>query len=217
MNGTGGEGKVAVETGSSAGVGAGVGARVGAGIDYSLFLDCVHCGLCTAACPTYLETGNENDGPRGRIYLMRGVVDGRVELTSRVRRHLDLCLDCRSCETACPSGVQYGRLIEPFRVDMQKSERPGWFQRLVLYGLFPYPGRLRWALAPARLMQRLGLDRVLDWTGLPGLLPGPLGRMYRLLPRLGPRGGRLPEVFPAEGRRRARVGLFSGCVGEAMF
>jgi len=213
MNGTGGEGKVAVETGSSAGVGP----RVGAGIDYSLFLDCVHCGLCTAACPTYLETGNENDGPRGRIYLMRGVVDGRVELTSRVRRHLDLCLDCRSCETACPSGVQYGRLIEPFRVDMQKSERPGWFQRLVLYGLFPYPGRLRWALAPARLMQRLGLDRVLDWTGLPGLLPGPLGRMYRLLPRLGPRGGRLPEVFPAEGRRRARVGLFSGCVGEAMF
>ena len=217
MNGTGGEGKVAVETGSSAGVGPRVGARVGAGIDYSLFLDCVHCGLCTAACPTYLETGNENDGPRGRIYLMRGVVDGRVELTSRVRRHLDLCLDCRSCETACPSGVQYGRLIEPFRVDMQKSERPGWFQRLVLYGLFPYPGRLRWALAPARLMQRLGLDRVLDWTGLPGLLPGPLGRMYRLLPRLGPRGGRLPEVFPAEGRRRARVGLFSGCVGEAMF
>ena len=215
MSGTGGggEGTAAVGTVSSAGVDA----RVGAGIDYSLFLDCVHCGLCTAACPTYLETGNENDGPRGRIYLMRGVVDGRVELTSKVRRHLDLCLDCRSCETACPSGVQYGRLIEPFRVDMQKSERTGWFQRLVLYGLFPYPGRLRWALAPARLMQRLGLDRVLDWTGLPRLLPGPLGRMYRLLPRLGPRGGRLPEVFPAEGQRRARVGLFSGCVGEAMF
>ena len=79
--------------------------RPGAEIDYEHFLSCVHCGLCTAACPTYLETGNENDSPRGRIYLMRGVTDGRLELTGTVRRHLDLCLDCRSCETACPSGT----------------------------------------------------------------------------------------------------------------
>ncbi|MEE3284215.1 MAG: 4Fe-4S dicluster domain-containing protein, partial [Planctomycetota bacterium] len=189
----------------------------GASIDYGRFLDCVHCGLCTAACPTYLETGNENDSPRGRIYLMRGVVDGRLELTPAVRGHLDLCLDCRSCETACPSGVQYGRLIEPFRVDMQKTERPGWFQRLVLYGLFPFPGRLRLALVPARLMQLVGLDRVIDWVGLHKLLPGPLGRMYRLLPRLAAQAPALPTVLPAEGEKRARVGLFSGCVGEAMF
>src|SRR6516162_10854821 len=79
-------------------------APVGADIDYEKFLDCVHCGLCTAACPTYLETGDENNGPRGRIYLMRSVVDGRLELGPRVEEHLDLCLDCRSCETACPSG-----------------------------------------------------------------------------------------------------------------
>src|SRR5579872_4592404 len=97
-------------------------ARVGADIDYGRFLDCVHCGLCTSACPTYLETGNENDSPRGRIYLMRAVTDGRLELDATVKRHLDLCLDCRSCETACPSGVQYGRLIEPFRVEMQQHE-----------------------------------------------------------------------------------------------
>src|SRR3954471_13100901 len=90
-------------------------ARPGAAIDYQHFLDCVHCGLCTAACPTYVVTGNENDSPRGRIYLMRGVTDGRLELSSEVRRHLELCLDCRACETACPSGVQYGKLIEPFR------------------------------------------------------------------------------------------------------
>src|ERR1700733_5349034 len=94
--------------------------RIGADIDYGRFLDCVHCGLCTAACPTYLETGNENDSPRGRIYLMRAVTDGRLELTDTVKGHLDLCLDCRSCETACPSGVQYGRLIEPFRIEMQQ-------------------------------------------------------------------------------------------------
>src|SRR5579862_1520054 len=99
--------------------------RVGTDINYDRFLDCVHCGLCTAACPTYLETGNENDSPRGRIYLMRAVTDGRLELSDSVKRHLDLCLDCRSCETACPSGVQYGRLIEPFRVDMRRADELG--------------------------------------------------------------------------------------------
>src|SRR6058998_3901598 len=93
---------------------------VGSQIDYRYFMSCVHCGLCTSACPTYLETGNENDSPRGRIYLMRNVVDGQLSLTDAVKSHLDLCLDCRACETACPSGVQYGRLIEPFRVEMRQ-------------------------------------------------------------------------------------------------
>src|SRR5579872_263767 len=121
---------------------------LGANIEYDRFLDCVHCGLCTSACPTYLETGNENDSPRGRIYLMRAVTDGRIELTETVKRHLDLCLDCRSCETACPSGVQYGRLIEPFRVGMRRAEGTeggapaSWFERWILYGLFPYPRRM---------------------------------------------------------------------------
>jgi glycolate oxidase iron-sulfur subunit len=180
---------------------------VGAGIEYERFLDCVHCGLCTSACPTYLETGNENDGPRGRIYLMRGVVDGRVELTDTVRRHLDLCLDCRACETACPSGVQYGRLIEPFRVEMQQRKlaeqggRPGWFQRWILHGLFPYAGRLRWALAPARWAQRSGLDWLATKLGLVRLLPQPLRRMHGLLPRLKSPPPELPEVLPAYGSR----------------
>ncbi|MGH7138120.1 MAG: 4Fe-4S dicluster domain-containing protein, partial [Pirellulales bacterium] len=127
----------------------------GSGIEYELFLDCVHCGLCTASCPTFVETGNENDSPRGRIYLMRAVTDGRLELTGDVRRHLELCLDCRACETACPSGVQYGKLIEPFRVAMEqtgeeRAKSADWFHRWILFGLFPYPNRMRWALAPAR-------------------------------------------------------------------
>src|SRR6476619_7398909 len=109
--------------------------RHGAGIDYELFLDCVHCGLCTSACPTYVELGTEMDSPRGRIYLMRGVVDGRLELDDEVRRHIDLCLDCRACESACPSGVQYGKLIEPFRIDLQKQQKVDagqlpWWQRM---------------------------------------------------------------------------------------
>src|SRR5437868_2887004 len=115
----------------------------GAALDYELLLDCVHCGLCTSACPTYVETGDENESPRGRIYLMRGVSDGKLELNDRVRHHLELCLDCRACETACPSGVQYGKLIEPFRIAMDSARgeavRDNWFRRHILFGLFPYP------------------------------------------------------------------------------
>ncbi|MCA8999761.1 MAG: (Fe-S)-binding protein [Planctomycetaceae bacterium] len=188
-------------------------------IPYERFLDCVHCGLCTSACPTYLETGNENDSPRGRIYLMRAVTDERIELTPAVSRHLDLCLDCRSCETACPSGVQYGRLIEPFRVSMRQSSgnNQDWFHRWILYGLFPYPRRLRWALGPAKLMQLLKLDRLIESTGLIKLLPQRLQRMQRLLPPLKPREPDLPEFLPAIGEKRATVALFTGCVAEAMF
>ena len=199
-------------------------ATLGSGVDYSKFLDCVHCGLCISACPTYLETGNENDSPRGRIYLMRAVTDGRLQMSDTVARHLDLCLDCRSCETACPSGVQYGRLIEPFRVDMRKQEQTdagrepgGWFQRWILYGLFPYPGRMRVALWPARLAQMLRLDRLLEWSGLLRLLPEKLREMHSLLPSLKARGPSLPELLPAIGDRRARVALFTGCVADAMF
>src|SRR5262249_15418524 len=174
-------------------------------IDYELMLDCVHCGLSTSACPTYVETGLEADSPRGRIYLMRGVIDGRVPLDDVVKGHLDLCLNCRACETACPSGVQYGKLIEPFRLHMvrtgeQKQQLP-WLLRQILEFVFPYPRREKWAMLPARIMQRLGLDRLLE-----PLLPKPLRAMQGMLPRLKPHYGRLPELLPAEGPRRARVG-----------
>lgn len=195
--------------------------RQGAGIDYELFLDCVHCGLCTSACPTYVELGTEMDSPRGRIYLMRAVTDGRLDLNADVRRHLDLCLDCRACESACPSGVQYGKLIEPFRLHMQKTlpdaSTLSPFQRFILYHLFPYAGRNRLALAPARLLQWTGFDRLLEKSGLLKLLPRQLRQMQDMLPRLKRHHGRLPEVLPAEGTRRARVALFTGCVADALF
>lgn len=190
-------------------------------VNYRLYQDCVHCGLCTASCPTYIETRNENDSPRGRIYLMRAVADGRLGFSPEVREHLDLCLDCRACESACPSGVQYGKIIEPFKVALQRTapaaERTSLLQRLILHHLFPHPGRVRAALAPARLLQKLG---VLDWAeraGLTRLLPPTLQRMQAMLPKLTSGSGSLPEVLPPVGPKRARVALFLGCVGDAMY
>jgi glycolate oxidase iron-sulfur subunit len=172
-----------------------------------------------------VETGNENDSPRGRIYLMRAVRDGRLDLSRDVRRHLELCLDCRACETACPSGVQYGKLIEPFRVGMEQADGAGvgksktddWFHRYILFGLFPYPDKLRQSLRPARIAQSLGLDRLLISTGLWRLLPPRLGRLVTMLPPLEKPLPSLPDFLEAKGRRRARVALFTGCVGDALF
>jgi glycolate oxidase iron-sulfur subunit len=198
------------------------GSNPAAGIDYRLFLQCVHCGLCTSSCPTFTEVGDENDGPRGRIQLMRLVADGRGGLTDRMRRHLELCLDCRSCETVCPSGVKYGQLIEPFRLAMEEADqrtekRFDWFRELVLFRLFPYADRLRRLLAPVRFFQRVGLYRAAERMGLFSLMPGRWGRLLPLLPPPVRPGPRLPKFLPAVGRRRSRVAFFVGCVADAMF
>ncbi len=153
---------------------------------------------------------------------MRAVTDGRIELGPTTIRHLELCLDCRSCETACPSGVQYGRLIEPFRVAMQqdangKPIKKDWFQRWILYGLFPYPNRLRLSLLPVKLMQWTRLDRFFEAIGLMKLMPRRLRRMHALLPSPIQDAPRLPESLPAIGTKRAKVALFTGCVADAMF
>jgi glycolate oxidase iron-sulfur subunit len=152
---------------------------------------------------------------------MRAVADGRLEMGPGVREHLELCLDCRACESACPSGVQYGRMIEPFKIAMQTSAAPGektsLLQRLILHHVFPYPNRVKLALAPARLLQRIG---ALDWAermGLTRLLPPTLRRMQAMLPRLSRSAERLPAVLPPIGPKRARVALFLGCVSDAMF
>lgn len=192
-------------------------------LDYELLLDCVHCGLCTASCPTYVETSNEADSPRGRIYLMRQVIDGLLPLGNDVKQHLDLCLNCRACETACPSGVQYGRLIEPFREHMAALE-PGRsiqtlnaLQRFMLFKVFPYRWANRLSLAPARLMQWTGLDWLVKKTGAERLLPRSLRSMKEMLPDLKPHYGQLPEVLEPEGKKRARVALFLGCVADALY
>jgi len=147
-------------------------------VDYELLFDCVHCGLCLESCPTYVITRAEMDSPRGRIYVMKALAEGRLELDRDAVRHLDLCLECRGCETACPSGVQYGRLIEHARGYIERNWRRGVAERLrnrIIGAVFPYPGRLRVALAPVRFVERMGLRRLLhrlspasvrDWLDL---------------------------------------------------
>ena len=195
---------------------------IGSVIDYELFLDCVHCGLCTSACPTYLELGTEMDSPRGRIYLMRNVVDQKLPLDRHVQRHLDLCLDCRACESACPSGVQYHQLLEPFRAAMQQRRSaadqplPAW-QRWLLFHVMTHPNRVRWAMLPVRMMQSLGLDRLLEWSGLSRLIPKRLQQMQAMLPALPMRHRPLPSFLPAIGPRRAKVAFLTGCVNESLF
>ena len=193
-------------------------------VDSDLFYQCVHCGLCTSTCPTFTELGDENDGPRGRIQLMRMVAEDRCELSDRMRRHLELCLDCRACETACPSGVQYGRLIEPFRVTVEEDriartpeKRVDLFREVVLYRLFPYADRMRLLLTPVRLMQQMGLWSIFERMGLLKLVPGRMKHMVELLPPPTRSGPRLPRFLPAVGRKRARVAFFVGCVADVMF
>src|SRR5437764_14115944 len=175
-------------------------------LDHDKALACIHCGLCLSSCPTYVETGNENDSPRGRIYLMRAVADGRLAMSPDVRNHLELCLDCRACESACPSGVKYGKLIEPFKIAIQKDAPPearaSLLQRLILHHLFPYTGRVKAALAPARLLQKLGMLDLAERTGLTRVLPPTLRRMAAMLPRLSGSRTKLPEVLPPIGPRR---------------
>ncbi len=134
-------------------------------VDYNLLLDCVHCGLCLEACPTYVLTRAEMDSPRGRIYLMKALADRTLELDADAVRHLDLCLECRGCETACPSGVHYGKLIEQTRVYVEHNYRRGIVERTrnwAINTIFPYPSRLRLLLAPLRLADRLGLRSLME-------------------------------------------------------
>lgn len=187
------------------------------------FFDCVHCGLCLGQCPTYSELGNENDSPRGRIYLMRKLVDGRLEPSPRVLKHLALCLDCRACESACPSGVHYGLLIESMRnrlIEQGMVPPKRWSDKLLekfMFDYFPYPEKLgRW-LVLARMGQAIGLNAFLHSSGLVKLLPPTLAKMESMLPPHIETAGALPVHAKPAGAARARVAIFRGCISEAIF
>jgi len=181
-------------------------------------LDCVHCGLCLPVCPTYLETGRESSSPRGRIYLMRAVAEGRLPLDAGVAEEAYLCLGCRACETACPSGVRFGRLVEGTRAAVEQAGlRSGFAKRVETFALrkvVPKPRRLHALVDLLALVQRLRLDRLAR-----PLLPRALRELSALAPRVPSRRSRraLPELVPAQGERRGRVGLFIGCVMPEFF
>ena len=178
---------------------------------------CVHCGICLPQCPTYRVLGEEMDSPRGRVYLMRAVAEKRLDVTEGFRRHLDLCLGCRACETACPAGVPFGALLETSRAEIERRGRP-WRERLIaslIYGVFPHPARLRALLAAGRLYRRSGLQGLIRRTGVLASVPR-LAAMERLLPEESARVA-LPEVVPARGRQRGRVALLTGCVQRYLY
>ena len=176
---------------------------------------CVHCGLCLNACPTYVETGLETESPRGRIALMKAVFEGRAGVEAGVVEHWDLCIQCRACEAACPSGVPYGRLIEQAQAQMRPRRRglPGRFIAWLAYGhLLPSPGRMRAIAGLLRLYQRTGLRALVRATRVLRLV-GPLAEAEASLPDLSQPAFRASgQVFPARGAVRHRVGLLSGCV-----
>lgn len=183
-----------------------------------LIKDCVHCGFCLPSCPTYVLWGEEMDSPRGRIHLMKSGLEGEP-LSASMVGHFDACLGCMACVTACPSGVRYGTLIADTRAQVQRRyERP--FQerllREAIFWLFPYPKRLRALRGPLALYRRSGLDRLLRRSGLLDRLPPTLRVMESLTPTV-TRRRPLPERVRALGRRRAVVGMLTGCVQDAFF
>jgi glycolate oxidase iron-sulfur subunit len=175
--------------------------------DRTLVDACVHCGFCLPTCPTYGPLWQEEmDSPRGRIYLMAGLIDGSIPLSDTVARHFDRCLGCMACVTACPSGVQYDRLIEDTRAYVEEHHARGLGERLLrgaIFAVFPYPRRMRAALALAPLGRALPL-------------PGRLGALTELAPPW--RSAEAPAALtPAQGAKRGRVGLLTGCVQSVVF
>ncbi|MGE0846090.1 MAG: glycolate oxidase subunit GlcF [Flavobacteriaceae bacterium] len=170
---------------------------------------CVHCGFCTATCPTYLLLGDENDSPRGRIYLIKDMLENSRPASRDIVTHIDRCLSCLSCMSTCPSGVHYMHLVDHARSHIEKTySRPLWdrVMRGVLAWTLPYPGRFRLALAGAFFARPFaGLLK-----GLPGT--GRVAAMLSLAPAsVPPRAGEGPGVFSAEGARKARVAMLTGC------
>ena len=186
--------------------------------DAALIGDCVHCGFCLPTCPTYVLWGEEMDSPRGRVYLMKEGLEGEP-LDASMTRHLDQCLGCMACVTACPSGVQYDKLIEATRAQVERRyprPRAEKLYRDAIYALFPYPRRLKALRGPLRAYQSSGLGRVLARSGLLARLPEPLQAMEALAPKLG-KVDRIPARTPAQGTKRRTVGLLTGCVQGTFF
>jgi glycolate oxidase iron-sulfur subunit len=189
--------------------------------DAELIADCVHCGFCLPACPTYVLWGEEMDSPRGRIYMMKKAAEGAASLDERFRLHMDNCLGCMACMTACPSGVQYNKLIEDTRAQVERNIPRPLTDRLfrkLLFATFPFAARLRVFALPMLVYQRFGVQRLVRGSGLLRLLPKGVAALESLLPPVpGSLFHRLAAHVPSNSRPRRRVGMLSGCVQQVFF
>jgi glycolate oxidase iron-sulfur subunit len=175
----------------------------------------VHCGICLPQCPTYRVLGEEMDSPRGRLYLIRAAAEGRIGLTENFGRHLDLCLGCRACESACPSGVPFGSLLEATRAQFRRRAPSDSLLARVIFAVFPEPARLGTVLAPLRLYQRSGLRALVRRSRVLRRFPK-LAAMEALLPDV-PAAVPLPDRMAPRGTSRGRVGLLIGCVQRHLY
>jgi glycolate oxidase iron-sulfur subunit len=191
--------------------------------DEAKYSECVHCGMCLEACPTYQQTGLEAHSPRGRVYLIKSVAEGKMDLNEFFASPVNTCLDCRACETACPSGVQVGALIEEARGQLHKADPPkgmaGLVHKLFLHHLFPFPKRMHMLQSVLKLYQKSGLRTLAHQTGILRVLPSHLVDMEKALPTITspPVLSNMPEWLPAIGPKRAKVAVLTGCVMDVVY
>ena len=183
---------------------------------------CVHCGFCLSTCPSYRVIGKEMDSPRGRIYLMNAINQGEAPLAEGTTQHFDSCLGCLACVTTCPSGVQYDKLISATRHQVERHQPRSLLDKLIrtlIFNLFPYPERLRLFLPPLYLYQKSGVQKLVRSTNLLKQVFPSLAAMDSVLPELTLNSFRnnLPDVIPAQGKKRYRVGMILGCVQRLFF
>ena len=189
---------------------------------YESILQCMRCGFCLAVCPTYALTNRERSSPRGRAALARAVAEGRLEFTPAVGEEAYFCLDCKACTTACPAGVRVGTIMEFCRSQEQGFRPPslpaGFLRDFILKRMLPSPALMETSLLPVRLYQRLGVQWAVRRFGINRFLPGVLAKMEGILPALErPLRLDLPEVIPAQGKKRGRVAFFLGCAMSLVF
>ena len=188
---------------------------------WDLYATCVHCGLCLNHCPTYRVLGMEMDSPRGRIYQVLQVDSGRLAIGDSFVTHIDRCLDCRACETACPSGVQYGHIVERARAQIEQHYKRAWLTRQLRAFFYRHvlgnPQRLSAIAKLLRFYQRSGLQTLARSSGLLRLIG--VARLEQLQPKIDNKFffDQIGRVFPAQGERRATVALHAGCIASVAF
>lgn len=188
-------------------------------MDYVKLINCMRCGMCLPACPTYKETFLETASPRGRVALVRKLQEGQLDQSDQLLEYLSLCLDCQACASACPCGVNAGELVAEFTCERKAESGLGYLENLILHKLVPHPDRLETSMVPMRMYQRTGLQKLVRRLGILKMFPKPLERMEGLLPDLPARPLRqeIQEVTPAVGQERGTVGFFLGCVMSLIF